>query len=687
MDDFIANAVSLSLSFEINYSGNKCDTIVNYINTALVNHMEIHRLSASTSPILTSSPTRPGPNPNPTPNKPYWHFLNAYKKPRSHLGPILRQTIPASCQINTTIANLQKHCNKWSMYTPVGASDSIPVVFIAPIDHVIVGPIPDFPVPGIIHACLAVRLWSGFMTPRLNERHLGAFGCYEDRCVLEEPEPEDSLDDIRDLQLPPLQLASPHSPPPLLFSDNTSNPSPVTLNEQFPLGFPPIKYEDVYPYGVQWREEISSMTNSNAEDDETIRIRSSDAASAAEAFFLKLLSLLGGDSTPPPAEVELENVSLDNLPNYPYDVWIGAGVGAGPMKSFWQALLQYMINENRQHWYENQEGFYSIISDELVEPEPSDLAMFATYGLVIRVHFPFIHALAPSTFTRLDTWPSLTHHSRSVTFTEGDITLGTDPFNLIIEFLPESAPPMASLIYRWSGFSVTSQGLKIAARIIFGSFAVMATTKPQIYTHVLQGLDGSHALLRRLNWSSLTDTFHDAGTAEKIIAAIGMGRRVTSPDIVIDLLRPQPSNTVLGLSVDEEGWMAHLKRYLRGSGYPRADSIVVNEDKRTIDSRDNTLRSRLLLKCVTGSEYVDINRSAIHITFRSAFDDTNNISARLAALSGGSIHVCTSEIEILMNQAMTLRTGAPPLADLSITTEFDAWIHSLIDAPDTYNNA
>lgn len=40
-----------------------------------------------------------------------------------------------------------------------------------------------------------------------------------------------------------------------------------------------------------------------------------------------------------------------------------------------------------------------------------------------------------------------------------------------------------------------------------------------------------------------------------------------------------------------------------------------------------------------------------------------------------------------MNQAMTLRTGAPPLADLSITTEFDAWIHSLIDAPDTYNNA
>ncbi|KAJ8695003.1 hypothetical protein PTI98_007630 [Pleurotus ostreatus] len=567
MDDFIANAVSLSLSFEINYSGNKCDTIVNYINTALVNHMEIHRLSASTSPILTSSPTRPGPNPNPTPNKPYWHFLNAYKKPRSHLGPILRQTIPASCQINTTIANLQKHCNKWSMYTPVGASDSIPVVFIAPIDHVIVGPIPDFPVPGIIHACLAVRLWSRFMTPRLNERHLGAFGCYEDRCVLEEPETTYVIYSYHHCNLPP-----PHSPPPLLFSDNTSNPSPVTLNEQFPLGFPPIKYEDVYPYGVQWREEISSMTNSNAEDDETIRIRSSDAASAAEAFFLKLLSLLGGDSTPPPAEVELENVSLDNLPKLP--------------------------------------------------------------------------------LRRLDNFFQ-----------------------------------RASLIYRWSGFSVTSQGLKIAARIIFGSFAVMATTKPQIYTHVLQGLDGSHALLRRLNWSSLTDTFHDAGTAEKIIAAIGMGRRVTSPDTVIDLLRPQPSNTVLGLSVDEEGWIAHLKCYLRGSGYPRADSIVVNEDKRTIDSRDNTLRSRLLLKCVTGSEYVDINRSAIHITFRSAFDDTNNISARLAALSGGSIHVCTSEIEILMNQAMTLRTGAPPLADLSITTEFDAWIHSLIDAPDTYNNA
>ncbi len=133
---------------------------------------------------------------------------------------------------------------------------------------------------------------------------------------------EDSLDDIHDLQLPPLQLASPPSPPPLLFSDNASVPSPVTPNEQFPLGFPPIKYEDVYPYGVQWREEISGMTNNNAKDDETIRIRSSDTASAAEAFFLKLLSLLGGDSTAPPAEVELENVSLDNLPNYPYNVWM-----------------------------------------------------------------------------------------------------------------------------------------------------------------------------------------------------------------------------------------------------------------------------------------------------------------------------------------------------------------------------
>ncbi len=33
----------------------------------------------------------------------------------------------------------------------------------------------------------------------------------------------------------------------------------------------------------------------------------------------------------------------------------------------------------------------------------------------------------------------------------------------------------------------------------------MATTKPQIYTHVLEGLNGSHALLCRLNWSSLTD--------------------------------------------------------------------------------------------------------------------------------------------------------------------------------------
>lgn len=96
-----------------------------------------------------------------------------------------------------------------------------------------------------------------------------------------------------------------------------------------------------------------------------------------------------------------------------------------------------------------------------------------------------------------------------------------------------------------------------------------------------------------------------------------MGRRVTSPDTVIDLLRPRPSNAVLGLSVDEEGWIAHLERYLRGSGYPHADSIVVKEDKRTIASGDNTLRSRLLLKCVTGSEYIDINRSAIHVSFTS----------------------------------------------------------------------
>lgn len=346
------------------------------------------------------------------------------------------------------------------------------------------------------------------------------------------------------------------------------------------------------------------------------------------------------------------------------------------MKSFWQALLQYMINENRQHWYENQEGFYSIISDELVEPEPSDLAMFTTYGLVIRltllfdfpllpispfllsylvtsftdsVHFPFVHALAPSTFTRLDTWPSLTHRSRSVTFTEGDIILGTDPFNLIIEFLPESAPPMVSL----ESFQNTSN---ICIILGFSDlpmervFCYIARLKDRSTHHIwelwcyghhqttdlytcsrgpqrlscspsspkLEFIDRRKCVFVVLHHCTYSfQTFHDAGTAKKIIAAIGMGRRVTSPDTIIDLLRPQPSNTVLGLSADEEGWIAHLKRYLRGNGYPRADSIVVNEDKRTIASGDNTLRSRLLLKCVTGSEYVDINRSAIHVSLTS----------------------------------------------------------------------
>ncbi|KAF9493305.1 hypothetical protein BDN71DRAFT_1432562 [Pleurotus eryngii] len=344
--------------------------------------------------FIPNHPMRPSSNPSS--NTLYWHFLATHKKARSHLGPILCQTVSANSQ--------------WSAYTPMGSSESVPVVFIAPIAHVIVRPIPDFPVPGIIHACLAIRLWSCFQSAHLDEHDLSVFWCHDDACGPEEL--EDSLDDINDLQLPPPQLPSPPSLPPLLFSSITSNASPFISTEQFPLGFAPIKYEDVYPYGVQWREEISGMITNNAKDDETICIRSSDAASAGEAFFLKLLSLLGGDSTDLPVEIELENLMLDNL----------------------------------QCW----------------------------------------------------SW------SRA-----NEIIL--------------AGAPSASQIYWWSSFSVTSQGIKIAAHILFGSLAVMQAAKLQIYANVLEGLDGSHVLLRRLNWSSLTDSFHDASTAQKVIAAIGMG--------------------------------------------------------------------------------------------------------------------------------------------------------------------
>lgn len=125
----------------------------------------------------------------------------------------------------------------------------------------------------------------------------------------------------------------------------------------------------------------------------------------------------------------------------------GEGVGDGPLRSFWAALVELITGSH--HWQATREdGHYVPLIASTVPPSEEDLTAFRAYGLVLRtgliwgmellpfspavVHFMvssyknatsniYMNAVAPSTTRRINTWPTSTIH------------MGHDPYNIILE--------------------------------------------------------------------------------------------------------------------------------------------------------------------------------------------------------------------------------------------------------------
>jgi hypothetical protein len=112
----------------------------------------------------------------------------------------------------------------------------------------------------------------------------------------------------------------------------------------------------------------------------------------------------------------------------------------------------------------------------------------------------------------------------------------------------------------------------------------------------------------------LLQSFGDSTNTFHILSALCTGRRVTSPQQVIDALEYHPiPPTDLPDSSDidyaslECMWQISLARYLRGRGHPSGQGLEADVDGNA------TIRSRMFLRTITGSEYLPTGSTKIKV--------------------------------------------------------------------------
>lgn len=121
-------------------------------------------------------------------------------------------------------------------------------------------------------------------------------------------------------------------------------------------------------------------------------------------------------------------------------------VGDDPLRSVWAALIQLITQSN--HWQATREDDFYVPVVTSIPPSDHDLQAYRAYGLILRTGLlwgmellpispalmlllingystatsnNFLRAVAPSTLSRLNTWPG------------GQLRAGDDPYTMILE--------------------------------------------------------------------------------------------------------------------------------------------------------------------------------------------------------------------------------------------------------------
>ncbi|KAF9237120.1 hypothetical protein BU15DRAFT_76230 [Melanogaster broomeanus] len=719
INDFLAHVQTLGLVLSFECHAKDDEAVAPRVHQELISHFERVGLAfaaPSLSPTLSPSTSMLQPRQQLLP----WAFLMTGKGQRkTAFGAKL---LPFQRTESVTYKELTKNAGRLpALSSPY---EKYSLVFILPTRNIVTGPLHG---QGT-HYCLAKHIWNGFITADLNEgQHV--IECTSS-CHINEHEIPDVLSPSAHSQvltfldvlaaaeaatfptpaatsLPTTEepTSTPHRPGPtqcpqrnLTAQPNVPAPEPSTL----PLVLQPVL--PVCQRGISlalgaWHDRINGAISTAASaftrEDIHIDIQANSAADAAKGF----LALCTSFHNCNPTTLNFNNVTIT----------IGDGVGDGPLRSFWAALM-VLITEDSGHWHGvGEDGYYVPVVTSL-PPSEEELRSFRAYGMIMRtgliwgmellpispaiilliiagyqaaIESTFLEAVAPFTSRRLSSWPPPTVHDSVTGVPRMQISQGCDPYTMILEV--DGTIQLRTL----ASTAQLELGQRLTSFMVFKTQAAQLEPLHSIYSAMALAFRECLYGERQFSQASLfyPGTSDSQMSPADILVGMFGDRTVNSVQQIIGLLTPYPLPSLLPSTPGFDPqldyprlaakWMQHLKRYLRGTGVPRNHDGSLLFDEREND--DPLFRAKLFLRCVSASSFLPIDpMQKIRIKF------TLQTTHRWGTVVGLQIHTCFFTVDALLDNTTATIIDQDIPDDIFISTDFDRWIHSII-GDTTYN--
>ncbi|KAG1776627.1 hypothetical protein EV702DRAFT_326930 [Suillus placidus] len=713
---FLRQAESLGLSFKFEVTARSDEFAGPIFDTQLTNHLDGKRFvfsrphSASSASTVMISPYT-------------WSFLMTGKSQRSALGAKLSSSRKSTEDV--THKDLVANADKLPVPSP---HHDHRIVFVVPLEFIVTGPLDG----GGLHLCLAPRLWNKHFHPEIHEEDTEftcADGCSEQLSAdsdmdfdIAEFAPLMSVDSTNigvSLFLPrpvsPVNTMplSPLHMPRIMSFDGPASSAPSSANPATStiITYPsvPLQTRQQSPTAAvaAWRGRIAAarttMRSLLSDDPATITISANTASVAAQSFIDTIKSWC---RCPEASRTDEQSIGATLIGLTPtsivtgeFDVSISDGVGHGVLRSFWSEVIR-MITEDSGHWQSTCDGYWVPIVTSL-PPCDEDVVSYQAYGIIFRtamlmdleilpvspvivlfllsdyttaITSSFTTAIAPIGSQRLLAWPPPLVNNAATGRMELSIAPATDLYSMILDV---DASAQITQLRHLPANAQAELGYRLQCQVFFGNQLARRTPDHVVYSSMRQAFDCLISDRMTLREHIITED-----SASTIIEGMFSGRILSSPEQVIRLLaiNVTPVGGILNDIITR--FKLHLERYLRGASTPTQNdgSDLFGEGVAT----DPLLRTRLFLRCVTGSEFLPAcPQQQIRLNFHTHWNH------HWGGHVGIHIHTCFYAVDVLLNESSALIVEQEILADTSISTDFDRWIHSCIsgNAFDHYNTS
>ncbi|KAH0832408.1 hypothetical protein J3R83DRAFT_13444 [Lanmaoa asiatica] len=696
MTGFLEQAISLDLVFKFECCADDETPAGRQLNNAVCSHLSRYSfrfsqalpldggsmdLPRSLTRTIPSASSTPLPDVHTLPNSSEddyeWNFLVSRKGQRKEaVGAKLTSSSKPAKEI--TFSELDKIGSR--VPRPPAPYQEFVVFFIQPTGrNLVVGPLQG---QGNNYLCLAMHLWNGFMQTSFDEvrRSIECSNeCFQSSVPPWPLSAQQLQEPPMSLIEPPARESQPHIVPARPLSPSLS--PPLTLLSCLPMQpeqpYPPSPSGAIMPPNESelqtvsaaealhaWRRQIDhaiSMATEPFTFQETrVRIRTETPGDAAQGFFdscvswcesalgLSVLNICAPSHLL--LELRLKTVILQRSPS---------------TMSVGDSIVQSLAT-SRRRW---------VLYTHCLLPSNEDLQAFRAYGLVLRTgliwgmdllpispalicylisNYPiatnpaFLKVILPQTFARLATWPPPLINDGVTGSSHLRLLPATDPYTMILKYdenilinqLRNLSPAQCDILLQEPTQPVTRYTWHLA----------LAFNDPSMGSSGISSTNFIIGLFRNRTVSSV----------DQIIGLL----RPTTPAFTSDSTGFNPTLDYPALAIK---WTLHLKRYLGGIGVPRGPDHAFLFDEE--DNQDPMFRSKLFLQCITGNTFLPVDP--------------------LQKISGLHVHTSFFTIDVILNAETTLITDQDVLADVSVATDFDRWLHSAIGstASSVYNTA